>query len=104
MALTPLFDFAPIYLHPDGIARRIRWEGNDHGQPDWQRVLDAVCSSDVDPQGHLQREALAQGLAAMAPKLAHIAQQGTAWGLEAEVHLHLQRGLNDMAERLQALV
>lgn len=104
VALTPLFDFAPMYLHPDGIARRIRWEGNDHGQPDWQRVLDAVCSSDVDPQGHLQREALAQGLAAMAPKLAHIAQQGTALGLEAEVHLHLQRGLNDMAERLQALV
>ena len=103
VALTPLFDFAPMYLHPDGIARRIRWEGNDHGQPDWQRVLDAVCSSDVDPQGHLQREALAQGLAAMAPKLAHIAQQGTALGLEAEVHLHLQRGLNDMAERLQAL-
>ena len=65
---------------------------------------DAVCSSAIDPQGRLQRDALAQGLAVMAPKLAQIAQQGTALGLETEVHLHLQRGLNDMAERLQALV
>ncbi|MCX2863993.1 HipA domain-containing protein [Paucibacter sp. PLA-PC-4] len=24
IALTPLYDFAPMYLHPDGIARRIR--------------------------------------------------------------------------------
>ncbi|WP_265583802.1 type II toxin-antitoxin system HipA family toxin [Chitinimonas koreensis] len=29
IALTPLYDFAPMYLHPDGIARRIRWEDND---------------------------------------------------------------------------
>ena len=26
IALTPLYDFAPMYLHPDGIARRIRWK------------------------------------------------------------------------------
>ena len=25
--LTPLFDFAPMMLHPDGIARSSRWEG-----------------------------------------------------------------------------
>ena len=43
IALTPLYDFAPMYLHPDGIARRIRWEGNDGGQPHWGRVLDCVC-------------------------------------------------------------
>ncbi len=40
IALTPLYDFAPLYLYPDGIARRIRWENNDNGQPDWKRVLD----------------------------------------------------------------
>lgn len=104
IALTPLFDFAPMYLHPDGIARRIRWEGNDHGQPDWHRVLDAVCSKAVDPPGLLQRDALAQGLAAMAPQLAQMAEQGTSMGLEPEVHQYLQRGLDAMAQRLQALV
>ncbi|RZL86505.1 MAG: type II toxin-antitoxin system HipA family toxin, partial [Variovorax sp.] len=34
IGLTPLYDFAPMYLHPDGIARRIRWSDNDGGRPD----------------------------------------------------------------------
>lgn len=29
--LTPLFDFSPMWLHPDGIARTTRWEKDDHG-------------------------------------------------------------------------
>lgn len=36
--LTPLFDFAPMYLHPDGIARTIRWDEQDGGHPDWEHV------------------------------------------------------------------
>jgi serine/threonine-protein kinase HipA len=101
--LTPLFDFAPMYLHPDGIARRIRWQGNDNGQPDWARVLDAVCSVETDPQQRLERAQLAKGLAAMAGPLAQIASDGVALGLEAEVHAHLQRGLQAMADRMAAL-
>jgi serine/threonine-protein kinase HipA len=37
--LTPLFDFAPMMLHPDGIARRSRWEGEQGSNPDWPRVV-----------------------------------------------------------------
>jgi serine/threonine-protein kinase HipA len=37
--LTPLFDFAPMMLHPDGIARRSRWEGERGASPDWPRVV-----------------------------------------------------------------
>ena len=103
VALTPLFDFAPMYLHPDGIARRIRWEGNDHGQPDWHRVLDAVCSPAIDPKAVLNRAALAQGLAAMAPALQQIAEKGMELGMEPDVHAHLQPGLRAMAQRMQAL-
>ena len=103
VALTPLFDFGPMYLHPDGIARRIRWEGNDHGQPDWQRVLDAVCSPAIDPKAVLNRAALAQGLAAMAPALQQIAEKGMELGMEPDVHAHLQPGLRAMAQRMQAL-
>lgn len=29
VTLTPLHDFAPKHLHPDGIARRIRWEDQE---------------------------------------------------------------------------
>lgn len=37
--LTPLFDFAPMMLHPDGIARCSRWEGERGASPDWPGVV-----------------------------------------------------------------
>jgi serine/threonine-protein kinase HipA len=100
IALTPLFDFAPMYLHPDGIARRIRWDGNDGGQPDWQQVVDAVCA---DAGAALDHALLRRGLQAMASGLTQIAQEGEQLGLEPDVHRHLQPGLAAMAERLARL-
>lgn len=100
VALTPLFDFAPMYLHPDGIARRIRWQGNDNGQPDWRRVLDTLCEQ-AGPA--LDRAGLRRGLQAMAPALAHVAEEGAHLGLEPAVHAYLQRGLFAMAERMAVL-
>jgi len=40
--LAPVFDFAPMYLDPEGIARVCRWEGEveQAGNPDWGKVLD----------------------------------------------------------------
>ena len=40
--LTPLYDFAPMYLDPEGIARVCRWSGDAEtaGDPDWARVLE----------------------------------------------------------------
>lgn len=39
--LAPLFDFAPMYLDPEGIARVCRWSGDveQAGHPNWQRVI-----------------------------------------------------------------
>jgi serine/threonine-protein kinase HipA len=42
--LSPLYDFAPMYLHPDGIARRIRWEEEQGGEPDWRQVVDRLVA------------------------------------------------------------
>lgn len=98
IALTPLFDFAPMYLHPDGIARRIRWEGNDGGAPDWSRVLDKVCAT-----CRLPREPLAAGLAAMAPGLRRIASDGPAFGLEPDVLDFLVRAILAQAGALESL-
>lgn len=39
IGLTSLFDFAPMFLHPDGIARRMRWEHDDAGSPTWASVI-----------------------------------------------------------------
>jgi len=39
--LAPLFDFAPMYLDPEGIARVCRWSDDieQAGNPDWQQVI-----------------------------------------------------------------
>ena len=115
IALTPLYDFAPMYLHPDGIARRIRWEGNDAGQPDWARVIDRVCElseqlpsrsskSRKQRTSRLERAPLVIGLKAMVPALERIAAEGDAMGLEPEVFSHLRQYLLARAQELTALV
>jgi len=39
--LSPLFDFAPMYLDPEGIARACRWSDDIEraSHPNWQRVI-----------------------------------------------------------------
>jgi len=39
--LSPLFDFAPMYLDPEGIARVTRWQGSREqgGRPNWLEVV-----------------------------------------------------------------
>ena len=105
IALTPLYDFAPMYVHPDGVARRIRWENNDGAQIDWSRVLDAACTQPTGSkkQRRLDRESLAEGLRAMAPALGEIASQGVAMGMEPDVHQHLRLGIERLAREMEAL-
>jgi serine/threonine-protein kinase HipA len=40
--MAPLFDFAPMYLDPEGIARVCRWSGDAEtaGEPEWGRVVE----------------------------------------------------------------
>lgn len=116
IALTPLYDFVPMYLHPDGIARRIRWEGNDDGQPDWARVVDRVCELAAQAlqtkpgakkkqkrQPAITRDALVAGLKAMEPPLRHVAADGNALGLEPDVLNHIRPHLLARANELAAL-
>ncbi len=111
IALTPLYDFAPMYLHPDGIARRIRWQDNDNGRPDWRRVVDRVCDLGAQAQkarrrrgpAPIAREPLVAGIKAMEPALQAIAAQGEAMGLEAAVIEHLRPHILARADELAAL-
>lgn len=64
IALTPLYDFAPMWLHPDGIARQLRWEQQDGGQPDWAAAIRQAAEAADLPEPPLR-----QALAAMAPAL-----------------------------------
>mgnify|MGYP003625033037 FL=1 len=47
VTLTPLFDFAPMYLDPEGIARVCRWQGDAEvaGTPQWEKVVDVLPDS-----------------------------------------------------------
>lgn len=114
--LTPIYDFAPMYLHPDGIARRIRWEGNDGSSPDWSRVIDKVCevvqALVVDKQTpsaqrkslrEVSRPSLVEGLRSMVGPLEMIAAHGTDFGLESAVHAYLKPGIEAQAQRLAKL-
>jgi serine/threonine-protein kinase HipA len=111
IALTPLYDFAPMYLHPDGITRRIRWDNNDNGQPDWSRVLDGVCELGAQVQKErrrkgptlIVRDALAAGIKAMEPALRQLAADGEAMGLETAVINHLRPSILARADELAAL-
>lgn len=110
VALTPMYDFAPMYRHPDGIARRIRWDGNDAGRPDWSKVLDRVCELGKHPikprnktAALVDRDYLVQGLRDMAPRLERVAEEGEAMGLETEVLTFLRPGMLRLAGELAAL-
>lgn len=113
VALTPLYDFAPMLLHPDGIARRIRWEGNDDGRPDWGRVIDQVCALAAPPAAgrrrravpptRIDRDALVQGLRAMEAPLRQIADDGQALGLEPALLQLLRPALLAQADSLTRL-
>lgn len=98
IALTPVFDFAPMYLHPDGIARRIRWALGDDGAPEWRRVVDAVAA-----EGVLPRARLAAGLQALIAPLEDVLRDGGGFGLEDDVHRFLQPAIAAQVQALQAL-
>ena len=54
VVLAPLFDFAPMYLDPEGIARVCRWEGNAEqaGNPDWGADEDIIENRSRPIQSH----------------------------------------------------
>src|SRR5450830_371916 len=79
IGLTPLFDFAPMFMHPDGIARRMRWECDDDGAPQWASVIEqaaqtgameaadlsAAVKEMIAPLGTLMDDAYALGIGEM---------------------------------------
>jgi serine/threonine-protein kinase HipA len=46
--LSPLFDFAPMFLDTQGIARVCRWQSERAALPDWSAVLDSLQPLGLD--------------------------------------------------------
>jgi serine/threonine-protein kinase HipA len=74
IGLTPVFDFAPMFMHPDGIARRMRWEQDDAGAPQWASVIEQVG-------GFSQKEDLSKALQEMVEPLGTLIDDAYALGI-----------------------
>ena len=96
--LSPIFDFAPMLLHPDGIARRMRWERDDGGAPLWASVV-AQCREAAG----LALDDLPVALRSMAAAVAALPELAIAEGVDADLVARLQPTMRDVAEQLARL-
>jgi len=96
--LTPLFDFAPMYLDPTGIARVCRWEGDlEHGGiPIWNRVIDALPVA--TPQEHIRDK-----LHEFAKHLEQLPKIMETAGVDSDIIDFRARAIEEHAMQLHAL-
>lgn len=97
--LTPLFDFAPMYLDPELIARVCRWY---HPQTRkeltvWGDVLDAI---DCDPE---ERRRIRMAMAAFGMALTRLSDTMRGAGVDDDIIEHLQAGIDEQVRQLQDL-
>jgi serine/threonine-protein kinase HipA len=98
ISLTPLFDFAPMWLHPDGIARRIRWQCDDDGSPDWASVIAQACAAaKVD---HAPVKASVQMMAA---PLGTLFADALALGIDEQFLRPLHKTMEHVRKQLEQL-
>lgn len=98
VSLTPLFDFAPMWLHPDGIARRIRWQSDDEGSPNWASVVDQAC--DAAKVDHTRVKTSVQ---MMAMPLATLFADARALGIEEKFLTPLEKTVANVRSQLENL-
>ncbi len=99
VALAPLFDFAAMWLHPDGIARKMRWERDDDGAPQWaSAIAQAAQAAGID-----ERRVVA-GVRAMAEPLAQVYQAALDLGIDERDFLKpIEKSLLNVRAQLEAL-
>jgi len=96
IALAPLFDFAPMFLHPEGIARRTRWERDDAGQPNWRSVAEQAASA-----GNISADALRQRMGDFAESVARLPTLLLEYDMPAEIADRLRPGIDTTARGLE---
>ncbi len=98
IGLTPLFDFAPMWLHPDGIARRMRWLSDDGGAPRWASAIEQAGEA-----ARLDSRLLKAGVRTMAAPLAALFDRARALGIEEPYLAPLARTWQDVCHQVEAL-
>lgn len=98
IGLTPLFDFAPMWLHPDGIARRIRWDQDDHGSPLWASAIGQACAS-----AGVRYEEVVGVVRAMAGPLRGLVAAARELGVGPEHLDRFEPGIDNICKQLEEL-
>ena len=95
VTLTPLFDVAPMYLDPEGIARVSRWEGDAEagGRPLWGRVAEALQIKD--------HRAFRGELADWADTIERLPDQMRECGVQDSIIENRAVGIKDLAQELR---
>ena len=99
VTLAPLFDFAPMWLHPDGIARKMRWQHDDGGAPQWASAIAQAAQAAC-----IEEEQVRAGVRTMAAPLAQVYQAALDLGIDEQDFLKpLEKSLLHVRAQLEAL-
>jgi serine/threonine-protein kinase HipA len=96
--LTPLFDFAPMLLHPDGIARRMRWQRDDRGAPRWGSVIEQCREATQMPLGELP-----DTLRELGESIAVLPELAREEGIDGDIIERQRSDIEDTARQLLSL-
>ena len=94
--LAPLFDFAPMYLDPEGIARVCRWTGDLEiaGDPEWGRVIELYPN---------RRSVLRTALRNFGQQLEHLPEIMHDCGVDDDIVEYRIRSIRTHSRQLLAL-
>ncbi len=96
--LTPLFDFAPMFLDPDGLVRACRWCTEDGRiQRTWTEVIDTLEVEDAE------RQIIVQEMAAFADIVASIPLLAADCGIDAAIVDKCRTDIKNQVAGLAAL-
>ena len=95
-SLSPLFDFAPMYLDPEGIARVTRWhKSREHaGRPNWVSVVDFF-------QPWLNTASLMEQVVAIEPSLRILTHVMHAEKIDEDIIARCQYVIENTLEQLR---
>lgn len=96
--LTPLFDFAPTWLHPEGISRVTRWDQNDGGLPEWHSV-----TLQVEDATGLSAKRLQQALIDWLPQLQQLEEQMEIEQVDAELIELYRPNIQNVCQQIERL-
>ncbi len=104
LRLAPIYDFGPAFLDGRNIARVMRWDGENPGGVDWNRVLENLATR--FEEARVTTEAwldLIQGMRAFADDLEDLPQTLRECGVDEEVIARRMRDIEQLTDELRAL-